>query len=63
MADEYTVGFTIHEARDLVTEGGMAIDPLVVVTCLGETYITETQENKLNQVTYLPTSFKRRGRS
>ena len=52
----YTVGFTVHECRDLElqTDGpvGGTVDPLVIVRCLGEEYVTAVKEDKQDHATF-----------
>lgn len=43
---KFVVGFTVHEAKEL-SRDGQAIDPLVVVRCLGHEYKTELKRGKL----------------
>eukprot|EP00392_Amoebophrya_sp_AT5.2_P005322 g5331.t1 len=50
--DEFTIGFTIHEVRDMLTTDGNAIDPLVVVRCLGYTYVSQKKENKRDHASF-----------
>ncbi|CAD7935601.1 unnamed protein product, partial [Amoebophrya sp. A120] len=50
--DEYTIGFTIHEVRDMLTSDGKAIDPLVVVRCAGNTYVSQKKEHKRDHVSF-----------
>lgn len=48
----YTVGFTIHEAKSLVTKGGTPVDPLVVVRCCGREYSTAIKRGKAGVVSW-----------
>lgn len=48
----YSVGFTIHEALNLVTENSRPIDPLVVVRCCGREYRSEIKFSKANVVSW-----------
>nr|CEL66850.1 TPA: heat shock protein DNAJ pfj4, putative [Neospora caninum Liverpool] len=48
----YSVGFTVHEAQNLVTEKGQPVDPLVVVRCCGREYRTEVKYAKSNVVSW-----------
>ena len=50
--DEYTVGFTIHEARDLVSPDGQTMDPLVIVNCLGKSYTSKVKYDRRDHVTW-----------
>lgn len=47
----YVVGFTVHEAKDLAKDGN-AVDPLVVVRCLGREYKTDLKRGKLAHVKF-----------
>lgn len=44
--ETYVVGFTISDARGLVTADGEPCDPFVLVECCGRQYQTETKLNK-----------------
>lgn len=48
----FSVGFTIHEALNLVREKGRPIDPLVVVRCCGREYRSEIKFSKANVVSW-----------
>lgn len=48
----YSVGFTIHEALNLVREKGRPIDPLVVVRCCGREYRSDIKLSKANVVSW-----------
>ena len=50
--ETYVVGFTIFDARGLVTPDGNPCDPFVVVECCGNTYQTENKINKQAIVTF-----------
>ncbi|KAF8822684.1 putative heat shock protein DnaJ pfj4 [Cardiosporidium cionae] len=48
----YSVGFTIHEAQGLRPRRGHVLDPLVVVRCCGKEYRTEIKHGKINLVSW-----------
>ncbi|CAD7935780.1 unnamed protein product [Amoebophrya sp. A25] len=50
--ETYVVGFTIFDARGLVTPDGQPCDPFILVECCGEEYQTETKIGKQSIVTY-----------
>ena len=50
--DTYVLGFTVHDARGLVTPDGNPCDPYVVVRCCGREWSTDIKENKKEIVTY-----------
>ena len=50
--DTYVLGFTVHDARGLVTSDGNPVDPYVVVECCGQSFSTEIKENKKEIVTF-----------
>ncbi|CDJ42504.1 C2 domain-containing protein, putative [Eimeria tenella] len=52
MKKQFSVGFTIHEALNLVRERGRPIDPLVVVRCCGREYRSEIKFAKVNVVSW-----------
>ncbi|KAL8432549.1 hypothetical protein ACSSS7_004546 [Eimeria intestinalis] len=52
MTKRYSVGFTIHEALNLVREKGRPIDPLVVVRCCGREYRSDIKFSKANVVSW-----------
>ncbi|CDI81794.1 C2 domain-containing protein, putative [Eimeria acervulina] len=52
MKKRFSVGFTIHEALNLVRERGRPIDPLVVVRCCGREYRSDIKFAKANVVSW-----------
>ncbi|OEH76777.1 c2 domain-containing protein [Cyclospora cayetanensis] len=52
MKKPFSVGFTIHEALNLVREKGKPIDPLVVVRCCGREYRSDIKLSKANVVSW-----------
>jgi hypothetical protein len=50
--EDYCVGFTVHEARDLVSQDGNVIDPLVIVRCSGNEWMSEVKFGKLAHVAW-----------
>ena len=50
--DTYVLGFTIYDARGLVTTDNAPVDPYVVVRCCGKEFQTEIKEQRKEIVTW-----------
>ncbi|XP_053992011.1 uncharacterized protein LOC128883542 isoform X2 [Hylaeus volcanicus] len=48
----FTIGFTVHDAKSLVTKGGNPVDPLVVVRCGSNEFCTEIKRGKTGVVSW-----------